>query len=71
MFDQYPCDRLASAQRDTAEALRFKAEYRDQVHSLLKENAELKEQLERTRSQLDHMTDLVRQALETLGEVTR
>ncbi len=69
MFDQYPCDRLTSTQRELEEATRLKAQYREQYHGLLKENAELKEQLERARSQLAHNRGLVLQALELLNEV--
>lgn len=69
LFDQYPCDRLTKTQGEIDEALRLKAQYREQVHALLKENAELKTDLEMSRQQLTHMRGLVLQAQELLGEV--
>lgn len=70
LFDQYPCDRLTEEKRLLDEALRMKAQYRDQVRGLIEENADLKTTLETVRQQRDRMGELVKQALETLGEVT-
>lgn len=69
MFDQYPCDRLADSQETVKKALALKEQYREQAHGLLKENAELKEQLETARQQLAHNRGCVLQALEMLNEV--
>lgn len=69
LFDQYPCDRLTEEKRLLDEALRVKAQYRDQVRGLIDENAELKTHLETARQQLAHIRGLVLQAQEMLGEV--